>query len=65
MKTRTARFRGRSSSPIGIKAIQIFLEINKRLAKEPQAQKDINKETLKIVYENEIKKSNTILQRRF
>ena len=51
--------------PIGIKAIQIFLERNKRLAKQPEAMKEINKETLKFVYEHEIKKTNTILIRRF
>jgi len=36
--------------PIGIKAIQIFLERNKRLAKVPQALSNINKETLRIMF---------------
>lgn len=51
--------------PIGIKAIQIFLERNKRLAKLQEQQKDLNRDTLKLIYEFEIKKCNTLLNRRF
>ena len=51
--------------PIGIKAVQIFLERNKRLAKQTDAQKEINKDSLRLVYDHEIKKANTIMQRRF
>ena len=47
--------------PTAIMAIQIFLDRNKRLAKQPEALKEVNKETLKLIYENEIRKANTIL----
>lgn len=51
--------------PTAILAIQIFLDRNKRLAKQPEALKEINRDTLKLIFENEIRKANTILQRRF
>jgi len=47
--------------PIGIKAIQIFLERNKRLAKVPSALNTICKDTLRALYSSELKKANEIL----
>jgi hypothetical protein len=50
--------------PVGIKAIQIFLERNKKLAKIEEDQRDIKKETLKLIFEFEIKKCNQLILRR-
>lgn len=50
---------------MGIDAIKTFLARNKILAKQAQNSKDINKETLKFVFETEIAAINLILQRRF
>jgi Ca2+-binding EF-hand superfamily protein len=50
---------------VGIDAIKTFLARNKILAKQAQNSKDINKETLKFVFETEIAAINLILQRRF
>lgn len=43
--------------PVGIKAVQIFLERNAYLETLKASQKEVNKETLKLVYEFEIKKA--------
>ena len=51
--------------PVGIDAIKTFLARNKMLAKQPAQQKEINKETLKFVFETEIQQISLILQRRF
>jgi len=51
--------------PVGIEAIKTFLARNKLLAKQASNVKDINKETLKYVFETEIAAINLILQRRF
>ena len=51
--------------PVGIDAIKTFLARNKMLAKQAQGAKDINKETLKFVFEQEIQQVSLVLQRRF
>jgi len=51
--------------PVGIDAIKTFLARNKLLAKQPAQAKEINKETLKFVFETEIAQIALILQRRF
>ena len=51
--------------PEGIDAIKTFLARNKQLAKQAANVKEINKDTLKFVFETEIAACNTILQRRF
>ena len=51
--------------PEGIDAIKTFLARNKMLAKQAANIKEINKDTLKFVFETEISSCNTILQRRF
>ena len=51
--------------PVGIEAIKTFLARNKILAKQAATNKEINKDTLKFVFETEIQAINLILQRRF
>lgn len=51
--------------PVGIEAIKTFLARNKSLAKQPVSAKEVNKETLKFVFETEIAQIALILQRRF
>ena len=51
--------------PEGIVAIKTFLARNKELGKQAANVKEINKETLKFVFETEIASINGILQRRF
>lgn len=51
--------------PVGIKAVQIFLERNAYLATLKDSQKEMHKETLRLVYDFEIKKCNVLLARRF
>lgn len=51
--------------PVGIKAVQIFLERNAYLATLKDSQKEMHKETLRLVYDFEIKKANQLLGRRF
>ena len=51
--------------PVGIEAIKTFLARNKLLAKQPVNVKEINKETLKYVFETEIAAISLIIQRRF
>ena len=51
--------------PVGIDAIKTFLARNKMLEKQPPQVKDINKDTLKFVFEPEIQAIALILQRRF
>ena len=51
--------------PEGIVAIKTFLARNKELGKQAANVKEINKDTLKFVFETEIAAINGILQRRF
>ena len=51
--------------PVGIEAIKTFLARNKMLAKLPAVAKEINKETLKFVFDTEIQQIALILERRF
>lgn len=51
--------------PVGIEAIKTFLARNKMLQKQPAQQKEINKDTLKHVFELEIQAIDAILKRRF
>lgn len=51
--------------PVGIQAIKTFLARNKKLNKEAHFAKEVNKDTLKLIYEDEINKINQIFQRRF
>lgn len=51
--------------PVGIDAIKTFLARNKMLAKLPPQAQEINKDTLKFVFEPEITQINLILKRQF
>ena len=51
--------------PVGIEAIKTFLARNKMLQKQPAQQKEINKDTLRHVFELEIQAIDAILKRRF
>lgn len=48
------RISWREFIPVGIEAIKTFLARNKVLAKEKTFNKDVNKETFKLVFEGEI-----------
>lgn len=50
---------------MGIEAIKTFLARNKMLQKQPPQVQDINKDTLKFIFEPEIQQINLILKRRF
>ena len=51
--------------PVGISAIKTFLARNKMLAKQTAQSKEVNKDTLKFVFDTEIQAINLIMQRRF
>ena len=51
--------------PVGIAAIKTFLARNKELAKKADKAKEINKETLKYVFDTEIQSIAGIMKRRF
>lgn len=51
--------------PVGIEAIKTFLARNKMLQKQQAQQKEINKDTLKYVFEPEIQSIDAILKRKF
>lgn len=52
--------------PHGINAVQVFLERNKQAAKKKEEEKmQLKPDLLKVLYEGEINKIDTILQKRF
>jgi len=59
------RISWREFIPVGIDAIKTFLARNNILAKQKGFNKEINKDTMKLVFEGEIAKATQILNRRF
>lgn len=51
--------------PVGISSIQTFLARNKKLKKETQFAKEVNKDTLKLLYDDQIVKTAEIFLKRF
>ncbi|CDW82161.1 radial spoke protein 7 [Stylonychia lemnae] len=51
--------------PIGIESIQTFFARNKTLQRAKAYERELNKEAMLLVYQDEIKKANEILQKKF
>lgn len=51
--------------PIGIDSIQTFFARNKMLQRVKAYERDLNKEALQLIYQDEIKLLQTILQKKF
>lgn len=51
--------------PIGIEAIKAFFSRNKMLLKRKEKNVEIDWEAMKLIYMDEIRKSDEILQKRF
>lgn len=51
--------------PIGIEAIKAFFSRNKMLQKWKEKNVEIDREAMKLIYMDEIRKSDEILQKRF
>ena len=51
--------------PVGIDSIKTFFARNKALQRAKAHERELNKEALALVYQDEITKTNEILQKRF
>lgn len=51
--------------PVGIDSIKTFFARNKALQRAKAYERELNKEALQLIYQDEIKKTNEILQKKF